>query len=193
MQKEIWKDISWYEWFYKVSNIWRIKSLERYKANWVKKQLVPERILKFWDNGNWYKIVWLHKNWINKIYYVHRLVAISFLWLKIWLDVNHIDWDKANNKLENIEWCTRSHNLKHKYKVLWYKPYNYWWYLEKSKSAKKVNQYDLFWNFIKTWCCMKLAANELWICLSWISNVVNGIRKTHWWYIWEFVKKENLK
>lgn len=76
---EIWKDIKDYEWLYQISNLWNIKSLERYKKNYSKKQLVKEKILSIWDNWKWYKVVNLNKFNKSKTFYVHRLVWLSFL------------------------------------------------------------------------------------------------------------------
>lgn len=49
---------------------------------------------------------------------VHRLVSLGFIPNPLGLkEVNHIDGDKANNRSENLEWCTRSQNMKHAYRI----------------------------------------------------------------------------
>jgi hypothetical protein len=109
--KEIWKDISEYEGLYQVSNLGRVKSLGRYinKTQWL-----PEKIKATGDNGNGYKIVNLYKNNKGKMFYVHRLVAKAFLGdIPLGYEVNHIDFDKSNNKLCNLEIVSRLDNVKH--------------------------------------------------------------------------------
>jgi len=77
--------------------------------------------LKQYTNGHkGYSKVTINK----KNYFVHRLVAIAFLEnpenKKI---VNHIDGDKSNNHVSNLEWCTYSENSKHAYDIGIHKPY----------------------------------------------------------------------
>ena len=77
--------------------------------------------LKQFDNGHGYKSVsiWVENNTIRKKFYVHRLVALSFIKnLENKKYVNHKDGNKSNNNANNLEWCTCSENQKHKYRVL---------------------------------------------------------------------------
>jgi hypothetical protein len=105
--QEIWKDIKGYEGLYQVSNLGRVKSLERYKTNWSKKQCVKERVLKpILANTGYYMVV-LSKNGITKSVLVHRLVAETFLSNPNNLEqVNHKDENKLNNNIDNLEFCT---------------------------------------------------------------------------------------
>lgn len=65
-----------------------------------------------------YKTVGLYKNGKAKRFKVHRLVAIAFLDRPDGKDcVNHIDGNKWNNQVSNLEWCTRSENSKHAYNM----------------------------------------------------------------------------
>lgn len=107
MVKEIWKDISDYNGLYQVSNLGRIKSFKRNR----------EIILKPFKNRCGYYQVDLNKNTKGKTYTNHRLVMFAFkLEEKFeYNEVNHIDGNKENNTLDNLEWCTRSENLKHAY------------------------------------------------------------------------------
>ena len=111
-EKEIWKDIEGYEGYYQISNMGRVKSLERTVWKGKGYRIVPERILKAGANGDGYLQVNLSKDDKVKQPLVHRLVAIAFCENpKGYTEVNHKDEDKTNNRAENLEWCSRSYNL----------------------------------------------------------------------------------
>lgn len=114
---EIWKDIPDYIGEYQISNLGRVKSLERMKyTKYYKNGLkIKEKILKNRNNGDGYLTVLLN----NKKEYVHRLVAKAFIKSESYYkEVNHIDGNKQNNNVENLEWCTRKENMIHSCKVL---------------------------------------------------------------------------
>jgi hypothetical protein len=50
---EIWKDIPWFEWIYQVSNLGRVKSLERFRDNWNKWYIQKEKIIKQLENNKY--------------------------------------------------------------------------------------------------------------------------------------------
>lgn len=109
MEKEIWKDIKGYEGKYQASSFGRIKRNKTFKFG----KMYSEIIMKTrYSMG--YKIVNLFKEKKQKTFFVHRLVASTFLFnddkLKV---VNHKDGIKTNNKVENLEWVTRSENKIH--------------------------------------------------------------------------------
>ena len=114
---EEWRDITGYEGLYQVSNLGRIKSLSKVIMcrNGCARRY-PEAILKDMEVGNGYRCVVLYINHMGRQMYVHRLVAKEFIPNPSGLrDVNHIDGCKTNNNCKNLEWCTRSHNIKHAY------------------------------------------------------------------------------
>ena len=107
---EEWKDIEGYEGLYQVSNLGNVRALKFYHSR------NNIHLLKPTVNKYGYCVVGLHKDKKVKQYRVHRLVAIAFLPNPDNLPyVNHIDCDKTNNSLTNLEWCTQSENVKHGY------------------------------------------------------------------------------
>lgn len=109
---EIWKDIEGYEGLYAVSNLGRVKSYDK----WIERKsdkgyLMPGRMMKLIKITNGYITVSVRKNGNVKVLYVHRLVAQAFLDNPNgYGEVNHIDENKENNKVNNLEWCTRKYN-----------------------------------------------------------------------------------
>ena len=114
MEKEIWKDIEGYEGIYQVSNLGRIKSLEREEITngAVKRRIRKEKILCPHPNGEGYPSVVLSKNGRMKTFKVHRLVAEAFIpnpENKPFID--HINRNKTNNTINNLRWCTGKENM----------------------------------------------------------------------------------
>ena len=116
--EEKFKDIEGYEGLYQVSNLGRVKSLERYikiSSGGIKK--IKETILKF-STRNGYSIVMIYKNKKGYRKSVNRLVAETFIPnFKNKPQVNHIDGNKLNNVVENLEWCTQKENIEHSYRL----------------------------------------------------------------------------
>lgn len=120
--QEIWKDIPNYEGLYQASNFGRIKSIQYF--NHTNNKIYPrDKILKPILNEKGYCRVDLSKSGKSKRHRVHRLVAKTFLPNPYnLLEVNHIDGNKQNNNVNNLEWCSRSYNMKEAYKLGLVKP-----------------------------------------------------------------------
>ena len=112
---EIWKPIKDYEEKYEISSLGRVKSLQRWSGT---KFYNREKLLSLYTNKkNGYVYVWLNKNGKGKNLRVHKLVAQTFIENpNNYTDINHKDCDRANNSVENLEWCTRSYNIKYSFK-----------------------------------------------------------------------------
>lgn len=113
---EIWKNIKDYEGYYQVSNLGNVRTLDRVVKDTTKNrtQRIKGRILKQTDNGRGYKLVFLSKDRKRKNYYVHRLVAEHFIENPKHLrEVNHKDFNKSNNCIDNLEWVTSAENKIH--------------------------------------------------------------------------------
>ena len=178
-QKEIWKDVKNYEGLYQVSNYGRVKSLN---FDRIKK----EKIMKSYVDKIGYYSIRLCKNGKSKLVRVHRLVAESFLQRPNKnTEVNHIDGNKLNNFVDNLEWVTHKENMIHAFKnnLAQYPPPRYGKANAKSKS---VVQYDKNGNKIKIWECTKQAGEILKFNYKHISDVCLGKRKTAGGYIWKY-------
>lgn len=106
----IWKEIKGYEGIYEVSDTGLIRNLRKDP----KSRTYPGKILKPGKTTKGYLFVNLSVNGKVKNRMVHRLVAETFISnLKRLREINHIDGNKNNNHVENLQWCTRKENLKH--------------------------------------------------------------------------------
>ena len=112
--QEIWKDIKGYEGLYKVSNLGRVKSVERVcKSKFGSFRRVSEKIRKVVIGNTGYYEVTLNKKGKRKTFKIHQLVAINFLNHKPCgynLIVDHINNDQLDNKVENLQITTQRVN-----------------------------------------------------------------------------------
>lgn len=123
LNDEVWKDIVNYEGRYQISNFGRVRSLPRFSSNGEGQQRYVEgKILKpKLDKG--YVVIQLKKPGEKyKHHRISRLVAFAFIPNpESRPEVNHIDGNKLNNTVENLEWVTRQENMKHAVKTGLYK------------------------------------------------------------------------
>ena len=205
--KEIWKDIKGYEGLYQVSNLGRVKSLERYDSY---NRKVDEKILKTKENLG-YIYVNLHKNGIQKGYKVHRLVAEAFIPNPDNKPcVDHINTIKDDNRVDNLRWVTYEENMnnpttkekcseinkgktlseEHKNKISEaLKGENNYWYGKfgaENLWSKSVVQLTLDGELIKIWGGMREAEREEGFHHSRISECCRQLRDKYKGYKWMY-------
>lgn len=113
---EIWKDIPGYEGYYQVSNIGRVRSLDRYD---IIGRRIKGKFIAFHTHHKGYIKVRLTKNKIKKGKFVHILVATTFIGpIPSGMQCNHKNGKKSDNRPENLEYCTASENMLHSHRVL---------------------------------------------------------------------------
>ena len=196
MEVEEWKDIEGYEGLYQVSNLGRVRSLDKYvKGNGGKLYFKKGGTLKPGVDGGGYFYVVLSKDRVCKTMMVHRLVAEAFLPNPNNLpQVNHKDEDKKNNFVyvndngfvnaakSNLEYCDYQYNntygtrLKRISESL----------KNNNCASKAVLQLDKNGNFIKEWISAALVERELGINDSSISKCCKGERKSAGNYVWKY-------
>jgi hypothetical protein len=112
--EEFFVPIQGFEERYKISNEGRIISI----GGMGKGRVVKDRFLKPSKNGDGYFSVILSKDGNPKQFRVHRLIALHFIPNpNNYPIINHIDGTRDNNAIDNLEWCTYSHNTKHAYNI----------------------------------------------------------------------------
>lgn len=178
--EEIWKDIPGYEGIYKISNLGKIKALRIWTGRMYIKR---EVLLKPTIARNGYYRITLSNNKKVKYVNMHRLIAETFIPNpNNYSYINHIDGNKQNNNINNLEWCTQSHNIKEAVRIGLRKTKT----RGESPNSRKVNQYDLSGNLIKEWNSMVEINEELGFDYTCISRCCSGIYKKSYGFIWKY-------
>ena len=184
---EEWRPIAGYEGIYEVSNMGRIKSLDRVisQTNRYGTQtdhVYKGKILKESVGNNGYLHIDLHKDGKTKRVLIHRLVASHFLEKQDGADViNHLDCNKENNSVPNLEWCTQSHNIKYAYEQGTKTP----------PHMQKVAQYGENGSLIRIWDSIAEASRELGLKASNIGKVCRGQRHQTGGYKWQYIEQRS--
>ena len=180
--EEIWKDVVGYEGRYMVSNLGNIKSV-------IFKRKGKEQTLSLLK-GKDYLLVRLYKNGVGSMQRVHRLVAEAFIENpNNYPVVNHKNWNRHDNRADNLEWCTYQYNNSHRNPETKPKP--------KPKEKRQSNK-----NFAnpkqiicvetgETFESISSAARHFNIEQSNISRVLNGRQRTCGGYHWKYVNEDD--
>lgn len=157
MNNEFWKDVENYEDLYEVSDAGRVRNK------------VSGKILKpFSDGRKGYLKVDLYKDGIRKTYRIHRLVAEAFIPNPLNLSqVNHIDENKINNNVDNLEWCDCQYNIDY-------------------SKAKSVNQFSLDGRLLNTYKSTMEASRQTGISQGNISECCRDKRGQAGNFIWKY-------
>lgn len=165
--EEIWKDVVGYEGLYKVSNTGRIlaRSCER----------------RFQKNNSGYETVMLYKDGKYRRRTVHRIVAEAFIPNPLcYSQINHIDENKENNCVSNLEWCTPSEN-----NLKYHKNHPNQKRIGKSKG-RRVQQISLNGELIREWDNARQVFTETGMSDWSVSQCCRGIWKTAYGYKWQY-------
>lgn len=188
---EQWKDIDGYEGLYQISSYGRVKSFPR--------RATRGGIVKPSLSTSGYLCTHLSKNGKVRTHQVHRLVAKHFICNPDNLpEVNHIDENKTNNHVSNLEWCTRVQNVRHGTAIeRMVKAHDYKKVAAKSaanhdyrevarKEAKPLLQFDKNGNLIKRWESLRAASRALGKSCGNISAACNGKQETSYGFVWRY-------
>lgn len=193
MQKEIWKDVKGYEGLYQISNLGKIKRLSRLSYQRFGKLLLNEKVMSNVIDNNGYVVVSLTNNKKQRKFLVHRLIAIHFIKNNNNLPcINHIDGNKQNNDISNLEWCSYSQNNKHALDNNLRKPPAPWKgkFGTENKTSKKVGQYNLNGDLINIYPCVHEVYRKLRFPVTNIAAACRGKQKTAYGFKWKYINQE---
>ena len=172
--EEIWKDIKGFEGKYQVSNLGRVRGFVRVKG----------KILGYHKNADGYLQSELRENKKKRRFYTHRLVAKAFLPNPNNLpEVNHIDENKENNRIDNLEWCTHEYNIT--YGTLQQRSAD-------SRLKDPILQYDIDGNLIATHANNRAVKELFGEDNGIIARCCGGYINSYLGYIWLYEKDANL-
>jgi hypothetical protein len=137
---ENWKDVIGYEGLYQVSNLGRVKSLNRFVTRGCNSVFRTGNVLKSSITKDYLKVV-LSKDANKKTFTIHQLMAIAFLNHKVdghKLVVDHIDSNKTNNRLENLQIVSQRENVSKSNKLKTSKYIGVFWCKSKNKWVSRI-------------------------------------------------------
>lgn len=188
--EEIWKEIPGFEGLYEVSNIGRVRSLDRFviDAYYSKGHIQKGRIHKnTLSKAGYYTTSLTDKNKIKKHHYIHRLVASAFIPNpNNYPVINHIDENPLNNNVSNLEWCTQKHNLSSgtvRERIAQTMSDN-----KRKNASRPISQYTREGEYIRTYT----SSGEVQRLYGWFAKNIDACARgykrapTAYGYVWKF-------
>ena len=185
---EEWRDVKGFEPFYQVSSLGRVKSKDRViiRRDGKKQPIKSMRPIIRINHWGYPMIALSYGIRKQKHKFVHRIVAETFLENpnpELYDQINHIDGNKYNNRVSNLEWTNNSLNQKHAYR-LGLHTYTH-------KLDKKIVQFNDDGNVIKVWDSIHQAEKAMGgKCLGHIWGCLKGNRKHCKGFKWQYYDME---
>lgn len=186
--EELWRPVYGFVGFYEMSTRGRVNSVDRYVDNQGGKYHVKERILKPDILRNGYLRVRLANNGVITNCLVHRLVAMTFPDLVDWtedakgrpfeeLTINHLNEDKSDNRVENLQWCPLKYNL------------DYGTGRERGgiSRRKPIAQKTIDGQLVRIWDSPSTAAKELQLNYKYIVACASNSKPTAYGFKWSYL------
>jgi hypothetical protein len=178
---DLWKDIPNYEGLYQANILGEIRSLDHIRKNGNNQYIQKGKLLKFNKNPNGYLQVRLSKNGVAKTYRVNRIIALTFIDNPLnKKTVNHINGNKQDNRVENLEWATMKEQIKHQHSIL-NVPYS------DCKCCHKANKKKIIRNDGKIYNSLLEAKKDLGNKNAHITEVCQGKLKTTCGYSFRYL------
>ena len=182
---EIWRPVKGYEGYYEVSDLARVRSLDRWVAsnnkNLPDMVFIPGKIMSQHLHKSGYFYIRLQKDGDRRAFKVHRLVAEAFVPNPDNLpQVNHKDENKQNNLPSNLEWCTQHYNMTYGGRLE---------RLSDINSKKPIEQLTLDGQHVAYYKGRKDAEHKSGgkFQAATIQAVLSGRRKTAYGYLWRSI------
>lgn len=184
---ELWKEVKGWEGIYQISNYGRVKSCYRYvKQSNGRVRHYKEKIMKCFFTKRKYVRLSLEKDGFKRKYFVHQLVAMTFIENpNNYEQINHKDENPTNNTVDNLEWCNAKYNINYGSRIERIKIIS----TNNPKNSKPVLQYTFDGQFVKEYPSVmetrRLFGNH-------VSEVCNHQCMSVYGYYWIF-KGEDFK
>lgn len=182
---ENWKPVKGYEGIYEVSDLGRVRSIDRVRVFKTGRAVPLKGVLRKYctDHRGYFRV--MLSNWGKKEHscLIHRLVAEAFIPNPDGLpEVNHKDENKANNRADNLEWCTHRANSRYGSRGARISA----WHLQNSPRRVAINQLTMDGQYIQTFPSQAEAARQVHGSQGTIASVVGRKKKSAYGYKWEY-------
>jgi len=184
-EEEVWRDIAGFEGKYQISNLGRVKS--------ILKTMTKIRKPRIHSSGYWCLNLTVNYKW--KSVTIHRLIAIAFIPNpNNYRTVNHIDGNKQNNDISNLEWCTQKENCKHAFRTGLHKPSCIGRFNELHPMSKTIYQYSIDGEYIQSFPSVSEVGRVLGVKVGNISSFASHPEKRNYayGYKWSYEKRDKF-